>query len=104
QVTIKRPGGPTGEEDAMGRPIIGPPTETTYPAWYEIGSSAEDTDAREHQVWGYTVALPLGTQVSADDEILIEGSWFAVNGTPGIQPGGYLVEGYVYVTATKETG
>jgi len=103
-VVLKLPGGPTGEYDDLGNEIIAPGTDEVWPAWYEIGSSTESTDAREQQVWGYTLYLPHDAPLDAASAVTIEGVDYEVIGEPGRQPGGFIVDGYVRAAVQKVTG
>lgn len=103
-VLLRLPGADTGEKDDFGRPIIGPPTEEPWPAWYEIGTSAESTDAREQQVWGFVLYLPLDAPLTSDGVVVIDGVDYEVIGEPGRQPGGFIVEGYIRAAIEKVSG
>src|SRR5690625_7941219 len=103
-VVLKLPGGPTGEYDDLGNEIIAPGTDEVWPAWYEIGSSTESTDAREQQVWGYTLYLPHGAPLGAASAATIEGGDYEVIGGPGGQPGGVSGGGCVRAGAREGAG
>ncbi len=103
-VILRRRGEPTGEYDDLGRPIIGPDQDEEWPAWYEVGSSSESTDARDRQVWGYVVYLPLDAPLASADAVVIGSVEYQVIGEPGRQPGGFIVEGYVTAAVERVTG
>lgn len=114
-VILHIPGGPTGEWDDLGNPIIGPAVDLPWPAWYEVGNSTEETDAREQQVWGYTLYLqprayvgeadePMECPLTYDSEVTIDGTRYRVEGEPGRQPDGFIVEGYVRAAVTRVEG
>lgn len=103
-VILRRRGEPTGDYDDLGNPILGPDTDTPHPAWYEVGASSESTDARDRQVWGYSLYLPLDAPLDSADAVVIGGVEYEVIGEPGRQPGGFIVEGYIYAAVQKVTG
>ena len=104
EVTLRLKGEETGAYDDLGNPIIGESQDVPWPAWYEIGSGTESTDAREQQVWGYTVYLPLDAPIGSADAILIDGVEYEVIGEPGRQPGGFIVEGYIRAAVQRVEG
>lgn len=103
-VVLNLPGEATGEYDDLGNPVVEPPRSEVWPAWYEVGSSTEATDAREQQVWGYTLYLPLDAPLVAASSVTIAGVGYEVIGEPGRQPGGFIVEGYIRAAVQKVTG
>lgn len=104
-VVLNLPGEPTEEYDDLGNKIVSPPRSEAWRAWYEIGtSSTESVDAREQQVWGYTVFLPLDAPLDAASSVTIEGVDYEVIGEPGRQPGGFIVEGYIRAAVQRVTG
>ena len=106
-VTLHVPGEPTGEKDALGRPIIGPDqTIENQPAWYEERTSSESTDARDQRVWGYWLYLPLDAPFTDKTEVTlpVDDVRYWVVGEPGRQPGGFIVEGYIRAAIEKRTG
>lgn len=104
EVTLQMPGGPTGEYDELGNPRVNPPTTEAWPAWYEIASTTESTDAREQVVWGYTLYLPLEAPLDSASAVTIEGTDYEVIGEPGRQPGGFIVDGYIRAAVQRVTG
>lgn len=104
KVTLLLRGEATGEKDEFGRPIHAPDEEVSFPAWYEPRSSDESLDAREQVTWGYWVYLPLHAPVDRFDKVKIEGTRYKVEGEPGRQPGGFIVEGYIQFACGKDTG
>lgn len=103
-VTLRVPGGGTGTYDDLGNEIEAQPTSVESPAWYEVGASRESTDAREQQVWGFTIYLPLGSPLTAASVVVIEGTDYQVIGEPGRQPGGFIVPGYIQAAVERVTG
>ena|SRR5690625_2986653 len=103
-VTLNLPGEATGGYDDLGNPVVGEPRSEDWPAWYEIGTSSESTDAREQQVWGYTLFLPLDAPLDAASSVTIAGVDYEVIGEPGRQPGGFIVDGYIRAAVQKVSG
>jgi hypothetical protein len=103
-VVLRIKGGPTGEYDDYGNEVTGPPVIETWSAWYEPRSSGEDTVAKDQQVFGYWVYLPLDAPLSGADAVLIEGVPYEVDGEPGRQPGGSLVPGFIKAAVKRVTG
>lgn len=70
--------------------------EEPSPAWVEIGVGTEQTDQRETSDATSTVYLPLVTplELTAVSEVRWNGKLWQVVGEPGLQPGGFSVEGY----------
>ena len=93
-----------GEYDDYGNPVVGPPRDEEWPAWYEPRTSGEDTSAKDQQVFGYWVNLPLEAPLSAADAVVIEGIEYQVDGEPGRQPGGFIVPGFIKAAVEKVTG
>lgn len=114
-VGLKLKGGPIpGEYDDYGNPIYGPgATEVVY-GWYEPRSSGEDTAAKDQQVYGYWVNLPLNAPLSGADAVilfgavkdgeLVGGEEYQVVGEPGRQPGGFIVPGFIKAAVERVTG
>lgn len=115
-VGLARRGEPTGEYDDFGNPIYGPgiTTEVVY-GWVEPRTSGEDTAAKDQQVYGYWVNLPLETDLEGADTVvlfgtvdaggeLVGGDEYHVVGEPGRQPGGFLIPGFVKAAVEKVTG
>lgn len=103
-VTLRFAGAPTGAYDDYGNPVKGLPTNEVWRAWYEPRGSSEDTAAREQQVYGYWVYLPLTAPLDAADAVLIEGVAYQVVGEPGRQPGGFIVPGFIKAAVERVTG
>lgn len=97
-------GGPTGAEDDFGNPVIGPSRDETWPCWYEPRGSSEDTSAKDQQLYGYWVYLPLTAPLKAADAIVLEGEAHQVIGEPARQPGGFIVQGYQKAAIERATG
>ena len=104
-VVLRKRGAKTGE-DEYGRPIYGPHTETVSRAWFEPGTHVEDVRAREQYISGYTVYLPLTADLAGADEVELAGvpGVFQVVGEVGIQPSGFVVEGYQVAHVERVTG
>lgn len=102
---LRRRGAKIGEDD-RGNDVFGPPTKTPTPAWWEPRESGEATVAQEQVVSGYWLYLPEGTDLTAVDavELPIGGPAYEVEGEPGHQPGGFVVEGYVKAAVRRVTG
>lgn len=116
-VGLRLRGQPTGEYDDYGNPEYGPPTTPVVYGWIEPRTSGEDTNAREQQVYGYWVNLPLDAPVTAADAVVLfgivtggdnpqmdGGEEHQVIGQPGRQPGGFLVPGFIKAAVEKVTG
>lgn len=103
-----------GEYDDYGNPVHGPgSTEVVY-GWYEPRSSGEETAAKDQQVYGYWVNLPLEAPLSGADAVvlfgsvvdgqLVGGEEYQVVGEPGRQPGGFIVPGFIKAAVERVTG
>lgn len=103
-VTVRRAGGETGEYDEYGLPITSPPTDVVLPAWYEPRGSSEDVTAKEQQNNGYWLYMQRGHDVDAQDQVLIEGDWYEVDGEPGRVPNAFILSGYMSVALKRVTG
>jgi hypothetical protein len=115
-IGIRRRGAPTGEHDDYGNPIYGPVVTDVVFGWYEPRSSGEDTNAREQQVYGYWVNLPLDTDLAGADAVVLFGTLssdrrtmnggdeYHVVGEPGRQPGGFIVPGFIKAAVERTTG
>lgn len=103
-VTLRFAGAPTGAYDDYGNQITGPPTDEVWQAWYEPRSSGEDTAAKDQQVYGYWVYLPLTAPLAGADAVVIEGVEYHVVGEPGRQPGGFVVPGFIKAAVERVTG
>lgn len=78
--------------------------ETSSPAWVEIGTGTEDTDRRESSEATSTVYLPLDAPVAAVSKIRWNDQLWDVVGDPGVQPGGFVVDGYQKLGIKRVTG
>lgn len=101
---LVRRGQPTGEYDDYGNPIIGEPERVTTPAWFEQRNGQENTDARESSVANSWMYLPLNVSLAAVDRVEWDGRTWEVDGEPGRQPGGFVVDGYQLVSIRRVTG
>ncbi|WP_417220508.1 hypothetical protein [Arthrobacter sp.] len=93
-----------GEFDDYGNPVIGPPRDETWPCWYEPRGSTEDTSAKDQQIYGYWVYLPLSAPLKGADAVVVEGDEHQVVGEPGRQPGGFIVDGFQKAAIEKVGG
>ena len=104
-----------GQFDDYGNQVYGPAAVSVVYGWYEPRTSGEDTSAKEQQVDGYWVHLPLDAPLSGADAVvlfgtvagngeLVGGEDFQVVGQPGRQPAGFLVPGFVKAAVEKVTG
>lgn len=103
-VTVRHPGGPTGERDQYNRPILAPPFTETVSAWYEPRGSSEDVAAKDQQNDGYWLYMNRSYDLSAEDQVLIEGGWYEVDGEPGRMPNAFLLGGYSSVALKRVRG
>jgi len=78
--------------------------EVDSPAWVEIGQGSENDDRRETSEVTSTVYLPLEAEVTAVSEVRWGGRLWQVVGDPGVQPGGFVVEGYKRLGIKRVTG
>lgn len=104
-----------GEYNDYGNPVYGPgSTEVVY-GWYEPRTSGEDVSAKDQQVDGYWVNLPLDAPLTGADAVvlfgtvdgegqLVGGEDYQVVGEPGRQPGGFIVPGFIKAAVEKVTG
>ena len=100
---LKRAGEPGGYDD-WGNPIPGEPTRDATPAWWEPRESTEAADASQQVVSGYWLYLPEDTDLTAYDAVELAGVDYEVQGEPGRQPGGFIVEGYVKAAVRRVAG
>ena len=113
-VGLRRRGEATGEYDDFGNPVYGPGGTDLVYGWVEPRGSGEDTAAKDQQIFGYWVSLPLGTDLDAADAVvlfgtvdggaLVGGDEYQVVGEPGRQPGGFLVPGFIKAAVERVTG
>lgn len=78
--------------------------EVSSPAWVELRQGTENTDARESSTSNSWVYLPLDAPVEAVSQVRWNGKLWDVSGDPGVQPGGYVVDGYQKIAITKVIG
>lgn len=75
-VTIHRQGTPTGSADAQGNPLLTPTTDipimATAVAPMQGSETAENTGSRS--VDGFTLYLPIGTDIRSTDFLTIRGT------------------------------
>lgn len=104
-----------GQFDDYGNEVYGPGTVSVEYGWYEPRTSGEDTTAKEQQVDGYWVYLPLTAPLTGADAVvlfgtvdaggaLVGGDDYQVVGEPGRQPGGFLVPGFIKAAVERVTG
>jgi hypothetical protein len=115
-VGLKLRGEPVPDQfDDYGDPVRGPATVSVVYGWYEPRTSGEDTAAKDQQVFGYWVNLPLDAPLAGadavvlfgmvgDDGQLVGGEDYQVVGQPGRQPGGFLVKGFIKAAVERVTG
>jgi hypothetical protein len=103
-VLLRFRGAPTGDFDDYGNAVVGPGHDELWPAWYEPRSSGEDVAAKDQQVYGYWVYLPLAAPLSGADVVVVDGVEFQVVGEPGRQPGGFIVPGFIKAAVERVTG
>lgn len=116
-VGLKSRGAPIeGQFDDYGNQVYGPDTVSVHYGWYEPRSSGEDTSAKDQQVYGYWVVLPLDAPLSGTGTVvlfgvvdtttgaLVGGEDYQVVGEPGRQPAGFLVPGFIKAAVEKVTG
>lgn len=76
------------------------------PAWVELRQGTENTDARESSTANSWVYLPLEVvlPLRAVSKVVWDGREWDVDGEPGLQPGGFVVEGYQQLSIKRVTG
>lgn len=79
-------------------------TSSSSPAWLDQRNGMESTDAREQSVANMWLFLPLEVQVDAVDKVVWDGREWHVDGEPGRQPPGFILEGYQVMALRKVTG
>lgn len=102
-VVLRRRGAVTGQ-DAYGNDVFAADVDETVSAWFEPRTSGEDVSAREQQVSGYWVYLPLSAPLGGADAVVIGGVEYQVVGDPGRQPAGFAVEGFQLAAVERVTG
>lgn len=78
--------------------------EKEAPAWVETRQGNESTDAKEQSTSNSWVYLPLDVKVEAVSEVRWGGHVWDVDGDPGVQPGGFVVEGYQQIAIKRVAG
>jgi hypothetical protein len=101
---LRYAGGPTGDYDDYGNPTVGERHEVPTPAWWEPRTSGEQTVAQQQVTSGYWLYLPEHTDLTAVDAVILMGEEYEVDGEPGRQPGGFVIEGYVKTAVKRVTG
>ncbi|AZS11707.1 hypothetical protein HOU96_gp09 [Arthrobacter phage Maja] len=115
-IGLKTRGAPVdGEFDDYGNQVYGSDIVSVRYGWYEPRSSGEDTSAKDQQVYGYWVVLPLDAPIAGadavvlfgtvgDDGQMVGGEHYKVVGQPGRQPAGFLVPGFIKAAVERVTG
>lgn len=114
-VGLKLKGAPVpGEYDDYGNPVHAPGSIELVYGWYEPRGSGEDTAAKDQQIYGYWVSLPLDAPLTGADAVilfgteadgvLVGGEEYQVVGEPGRQPGGFIVPGFIKAAVERVTG
>lgn len=103
-LTIRTKGAPTGGYDDYGNPVYGAPVDVASACWYEPRGSSEDTAAKDQQIDGYWVYLPLTAPLTASDTVVLDGNEYQVVGEPGRQPGGFIVPGFLKAAVERVRG
>lgn len=114
-VGLKVKGQPIPDEyDDYGNPVLSEGTTEVVYGWYEPRTSGEDVSAKDQQIDGYWVNLPLDAPLSGADAVvlfgavvndeLVGGEDYQVVGEPGRQPGGFIVPGFIKAAVEKVTG
>lgn len=131
QAVLRYAGQSTGAYDDLGNPVLGPPTEATWPAWWEPRTSSESQDQQDQQISGVWLYLPgsaldlaagltfhgtqpdqapgeatvlLAAPLSSADAVVLAGVEYEVDGEPGHQPGGFLVPSYQLAALRRVSG
>lgn len=106
-VILRRRGVEIGK-DRYGRPVFGPDTDTPSPAWWEAADATEDQSAAEQQVQRAYVYLPPQADVSYVDAVVLgadpSGPEVPIVASPFVQPGGFIVDGYIRLVVELVTG
>lgn len=115
-VGLKLRGEPVPDQfDDYGNQVYGPANVSVVYGWYEPRTSGEDTTAKDQQVDGYWVNLPLDAPLSGADAVvlfgavtgdgeLVGGEDYQVVGEPGRQPGGFIVPGFIKAAVERVKG
>lgn len=104
ECTLRIRGHATDERNEYGNPIMAPGRDELSPCWYEPRGSTEDTSAKDQQIYGYWLYVPLWTPLAAVDAVALDGVTYKVIGEPARQPGGFIVQGYLKVALERVTG
>lgn len=103
------------EYDDYGNAKYGPGRTVVVKGWYEPRGSGEDTAAKDQQIDGYWVSLPLDAPLTSADAVvlfgtvqedgtLLGGDEYQVVGEPGRQPGGFIVPGFIKAALERIRG
>lgn len=101
--------------DDYGNQVYGPGTTAVVSGWYEPRGSGEDTAAKDQQIDGYWVYLPLDAPLTGADAVVLFGTVqedgtlaggdeYQVVGEPGRQPGGLVVPGFIKAALERVRG
>lgn len=93
-------------QDEYGNDVYGWPERQGVAAWWEPRTSGEQTDARDQVTSGYWLYLEPDDPLTAASQVNLGGTgpWYEVDGEPGRQPGGAIVDGYVKAALKLVTG
>lgn len=102
---IERRGVETGR-DRYNQPIYGPAEVAEVPCWWEPVSTTEDIAAAEQYTLMINLYLPPQYRpvIEGCDAVTVHGRTYQVVGRPQVQPGGFVVDGYVKVLLEEVTG
>lgn len=74
------------------------------PCWLEQTNSTENTDSQEQTTANMRLYVPLSTPLTSFSRVEWGGFTWDVNGEPGRQPGGFVVEGFQVAMLTRTEG
>lgn len=74
------------------------------PAWLEQTNSTENTDNQEQTTANMRLYVPLWTAIDSFSRVIWGGFTWSVNGEPGRQPGGFIVEGFQIALISRTEG
>lgn len=77
---------------------------TSSPAWLEQTNSTENRDKQEQTTANMRLYVPLSTPIDNTSMVRWDGFEWDVNGEPGRQPGGFVVEGYQVALISRTKG
>lgn len=103
-IRVEFPGERTGERGPYGEPVVTDPRVEQTPCWYEPRSSSRDVEGGDQTLDGYWVYFPIDVPWNSQCRAEIRGTWYRTDGEHGLQPGGFLVEGYLSVPMTVRRG